>query len=79
METGLDRGMVSILLADLMLLCLFFLSAISFPGIPACPGIHRVPLFSLMSVGLLWCGSVFVLFGWSEFAFEALVGNFLSL
>ena len=38
METDLDRGMLSFLLAVLMLLWLF-LSAITFPGIPACPGI----------------------------------------
>ena len=71
METGLDRGMISFLLAVLLLLWLLYLR-FRFLEYLRVQVSSRVPLFFLISVGSLWCASVFILLGWSEFAFEAL-------
>ena len=70
--------MVSFVLAVLMILWLFYLR-FCFLEYLRVQVSSRVPLFFLISVGSLWCASVFVLLGWSEFTFEALVGIFLSL
>ena len=78
METALERGMVSIHLAVLMVLWLFYLR-FRFTENLRVQVSSKVPLLFLISVGTLWCASVFVLLGWSEFALDVLVGSFLSL
>ena len=78
METGLDRGMLSFLFAFLLLLWFFYLRyrILKYLRVQVS---SRVPLVFLISIGSLWCASVFVVLGWSEFGFEALVGSFSSV
>ena len=78
METGVDRGMLSSLPTVLTHLLLFYLR-FSFLENLRVKVSSRFPLLLLISVGWLWCVSVVVLLGWSEFDFEALVGSFLNL
>ena len=68
MGTGLDRGMLSFLLAILMLLWLFYLR-FRFLEYLRVQVSNKVPLFFLVSVGSLWCVPVFVLLGCLEFGF----------
>ena len=67
MKTDLDRGMLPFPLAVLMLIWLFFLSAIYFHGISACPGIQQFSILffsNLCRFAMLCCSfRTFGLFG----------------
>ena len=85
METGLDGGMLRFLPVVLVLFWLFdaclafFYLRFRFLEYLRVQVSSRALLLSLTSVESLWCASVLVLLGWSEFAFEALVGGFSNL